>query len=174
MGIRETLNENPKLAAIGTVIIMAGSLIYIGMRYFHPHPSASQVPSKSYYCNEDGSELFIDSAANIPPFDHNGKTAVRAFLFKTADGRVFIQRLEKFDDTSKERIHEQIIKNGMPAMQLRQMYPQGIMVKRPSDKEWLQANSPAAAELMIAKSPWDGSKDVRPVSVDEDAHPQPY
>ena len=64
--------------------------------------------------------MFIDDAKNVPPFQHNGKTAVRAVLFKCVDmkGNVvkpaFVQWLECYDDESKSDIEARIQKGEVP------------------------------------------------------------
>ena len=56
-------------------------------------PSAS-VP-QYYYTNDDGKTYFRDSAERITPFDHDGKPAVRAHVFKAKDGHIFVAWMER-------------------------------------------------------------------------------
>ena len=40
------------------------------------------VPTSGYFSDDDGKTYFQDDASKIAPFDHNGKQAVSAYLFR--------------------------------------------------------------------------------------------
>jgi hypothetical protein len=57
-----------------------------------PRPAAD----KAFYTIDDGRTWFVDSIYKTPPFDHEGKTAVRAMVYSYDNGRYqfcpFVQR----------------------------------------------------------------------------------
>jgi hypothetical protein len=52
-----------------------------------------------FYTVDDGETWFVDSSDRIPPFEHDGKMAVRANLFIcTKDGTIFPAFLMRYSD----------------------------------------------------------------------------
>lgn len=170
MGIRESINGRPVVTLIVAIIMTGAALAYL----FMPHgPRQAKLPGKSYYSDDDGKTWYIDSATNIPPYDHNGKQAVRAYLYKCADGKPFVQRLEQFDDAAKEAIELQI-KQGAGALEA-QLRTIGVKLKRPGDANWLYVRKGVPEEveamrnMLNARCPDGSSTPPVPVTVDEDA-----
>jgi hypothetical protein len=170
------MNENPAITTVVTVVIMLAALGYIISRFMGHGNPAPKIPTTSYFSDDDGKTWFIDDAKNIPPFDHNGKIAYRAVLFKCMDGKPFVERLECFDDEAKTKIQEDI-QAGKPALAAEyQFAARGMKIKRPGDTKWVElkegdsAATIAFGEIMSARCP-DGSLNARPVSVEENAQP---
>ena len=148
MGIRETLNENPRLTTgvtIGIIVLILGLIIYqiVG------GGSGSSVPqtsNKAYFSDDDGKNYFADDATKIPPFDHNGKEAVRAHVYK-CDGKTFVNHLERFKPDAKAKL-EQMSKpgSGDPTMG-EALMTQGRQAKRPGDKDWVRSNDQRFGEV---------------------------
>src|SRR4051812_28709047 len=97
MGIRETLNQNPRIALgvmIGVVAIAVG---YVVMQVL---ASRKTFPSKSpedYFTTDDGKTFFAASRDNLPPFDYQGKQAVHACVFECpGTGKRFVGFLERY------------------------------------------------------------------------------
>ena len=80
----------------------------------------------------------------MPPFDHDGKPAVRAFVF-TSDGgeHQLVQYLQKFSDDVKGR---------MDGRRLRTQTGLGL-IKKPGSASWIQESSPKAATMMAPPRP---------------------
>jgi hypothetical protein len=118
VGIRQSVNDHPVPAAILTVVIMLAGGYFVGLYLGFFHHSQTPLVIKCYYCDESGQNVFIDNAENVPPFDHNGKLAYRAVIFKCVDkdGNVmkapFVQRLECYDEESRAEIIK-AIKSGI-------------------------------------------------------------
>ena len=179
MGIREKLNENPIITTVLTIVILLGAGAYIIMRFMnHGSSNAPKIPTKAYYSDDDGSTWFVDDANKIPPFDHGGKQAVRAILFRCGkDGRPFVQRLEEYDQEVQEKIKAQLkAEHPMSPVAAQFMFVEGTMVKKPGGKEWIKLkpndadSAKAWTEVMNAKCP-DGTTIPTPVSPDENAQP---
>ena len=164
MGIRETLNKNQTLttgATIGIIVLAIAIIVWQMM------PERTQhVVSKAYYSDDDGKTWFEDTADKLAPFDHNGKEAVRAHLFRCGDsGEKFIGYLEKLDPRAKARLDEfnSNPKNrGRPMPGQAEMEEGAQLVKRPGDKQWMPVISPNAARITTIRCK-DGSYAIRVV-----------
>ncbi len=141
---------------------------------FHPVPvvrasscAGAHVSGKSFFSDDDGKTWFVDDASKIPPFDHEGKVAYRAAVFKCADGTQFVGRLEKFSDEVKAQMEETIRKNpsAAPVLQYTASMRE-IQVKLPGDPNWtkLVGSSPSVLKKMMQPTCKDGSgaTQVRP------------
>jgi len=172
VGIRDTLNQKPVVTLIAAFIVIGGALAFI----FVPRgPRPARLPTKSYYSDDDGKTWYIDEATNIPPYDHNGKQAVRVYLYKCADGKPFVQRLEEFDDNAKESI-ELLIKQGARPLEA-QLRAIGLKLKKPGDANWIYVKKgippemEAMQRLLNPHCPDGSPTPPVPVTVDEDAKP---
>src|SRR3954466_10383727 len=107
MGIRETLNQNPRIALgvmIGVVAIAVG---YVVMQVL---ASRKTFPSKSpedFFTVDDGKTFFAASRDNLPPFDYQGKQAVHAYVFECSDShKRFVGVLERYSAESRKKLIE--------------------------------------------------------------------
>jgi hypothetical protein len=132
--------------------------------------------ASAYFSDDDGKTWFIDDAANVPPFAHNGKTAYRALLYRCPEGKPFVQRLESFTDEAKSKIEADIAAGKPPLTAEYRYLAHGMMIKRPGKTEWveLKEGDPESqikwGEVMSATCP-DGLPNARPVSIEENAQP---
>ena len=142
MGLRETLNENPRLTTGITVglIVLAIGLTFLLNR------SGSSVASPvkgHYYTDDDGATWFVDELYKPTPFDHNGKQAVRARVFKCGEkGKPFVAYLEKLTPKGKKELEqyqsEPNNKGRMAVMINREI--KYWMVKKPADAKWVDGS----------------------------------
>ena len=138
MGLRQTMNENPVVTTVLTVAIMAAAISFIVWRSLNRNNSTSKLPTTAYFSDDDGKTWFIDDAKKVPPFDHNGKSAYIAVLFKCSDGKPFVQRLEGYEPEAKKKI-QAAIDSGKPALSAEYLFSnQGKMIKHPGDKAWAE------------------------------------
>ena len=86
MEIRKYLNENPLVAyglAGGFVLLAIVFGIWYVMSGSAPPPLTSKPDfTKGFYSDDDGKTFFVDSVKKATPFRHNGKDAVRVYLFR--------------------------------------------------------------------------------------------
>ncbi len=186
MGIRQSLNENPVVTTIITVVIMVSAIGFIGYKIFFGGAPSPKFPSTSYFSDDNGATWYIDDAKNIPPYDHNGKKAYIAKLFRCGEtGKPFVGYLEGFDDEAKAKIADKMQKEGRPALAAERLYMnRGMMIKRPQDTDWVESKGDSRdpdtmkkwAEIMNPKCPGDSgmilkAPNLRMVGVDENAKP---
>jgi hypothetical protein len=155
-------------------IVVAGGLLLLGVAVIvYSQARGPAIPNpgntRAFFTIDDGKSWFPDDAAKLPPFDKDGKQAVRAYVFRTAKGTQFVNHLERFKPESKRVLDEasksQPSRDGppknLPAIQA--AYASGREVKRPGDDKWVAtANFRDAGQVMTIKSP-DGGSDAVPI-----------
>jgi hypothetical protein len=181
VGIRETLNQHPKATTGVTAAIVVIALAVIV--YQLTRPSGQQASSGLvYYSNDDGKTYFSDSASKVPPFDKDGKPAVRAYVWKCEDGTLFVSHLERVSPESMKKIQE-LQKRGaeVPDAEGKEATAEGKGGRPPmgtgimalmNDKEvkpvgtgdtgWVKMSSPEGRQVGVPKCP-DGSISYQPV-----------
>ncbi len=147
MGFREEINKKKSLAVAGTLILLAiaGVILYTA--------SSSGVPallSTGYYSDDDGKTWFKDDAGKLCPFDHNGKQAVRAYVFRYGSGDAFVGYLGKLTDAGRKQA-EDLKQHPLTAetgQALTGLLNNALMLKRPGDSKWQPATSPGASAIL--------------------------
>src|SRR4029079_11477876 len=90
MSFRDKLSEKPAIGlgiGVGILVIAFG---VIGYQLFGGSNSAGEIPTQGFYTDDNGKTFFKDDINKVVPFDHNGKQAYRADVFKGADGKEFV------------------------------------------------------------------------------------
>ena len=82
MGVRERLNRNPRLAAIVMAVLLLVAGVAVALQFSDGAHAAGTASDKAFFTIDDGATWFADDAARIAPFQHDGKEAVRAYVFE--------------------------------------------------------------------------------------------
>jgi hypothetical protein len=165
MGIREDLNKRPKVAAgvtaVALVVVIGAMAMQLSGR------GARGSSDRAFFTTDDGGHWFVDDADKLPPFQHDGKEAVRAYVFE-CNGKRFVNHLERFTPERRKLAETaaQATKAGQPPppppAAARQTVNWGLEVKKPGGKEWVAGGNLAKSSLIMkAKCP-DG-QDALPV-----------
>jgi hypothetical protein len=170
--LRETLNN--KLGRTGMMVVGGLLLVCVAVLVFsQTHGSGApggDDHTRAFFTADDGKTWFPDDAAKLPPFDRDGKQAVRAYVFRSAKGTEFVNHLERFKPDAKRVLEEasrspadtKAPPKNLPAIQ--NAYANGREVKRPGDTTWISAaNLRAAAQVMTLKPPDAAGGDAVPV-----------
>jgi hypothetical protein len=159
MGVRDTLNRNR------TSAIVVGALLLVvalgALLWQRPRPDESVVPNpsfKAWFTVDDGKRWFADDATQIPPFLHDGKEAVRCYVFTCDGGKTtFVAFLQRYPPRSKKAMEELRARGGAggPTFSNPSIL---VEVKRPMTGAagWMLETNAAAASIMKPKCP-DGS-----------------
>jgi hypothetical protein len=151
VGLRETLNNNSKITTgvtIALIVVVLGYIIYAGTGH---GPGGSPAPAKDrvFYTDDDGATWFADDATKIPPFDHNGKQAVRARVYRCG-GKTFVNHVERYTPEVQKRLQQAQARSAgggdVVAAEVA-----GIEIKSPGEERWVNANDPAATKIMHPK-----------------------
>lgn len=97
MGIREKIQANGAITISIVVLALIAAIAYA----IHS-VSPSKAYSSAFFTTDDGKTTFVDSMSRVPPFDHRGAQAVRAWVFTCDGGRKrFVGYLERFTPAGK-------------------------------------------------------------------------
>lgn len=104
MNMRDTSGKRSAITALAAILIIAVALIY-AVRELSGSPRAGDT---GYYTTDDGQTTFADRLGLFPPFDYQGRTAVRAWMFTCDGGKTqFVGYLERFTPAAKSRLEAQ-------------------------------------------------------------------
>ncbi len=155
MGVRETLNKNPAIAAGATVLLIVAAifLIYLQLR----QPPRPKMSTQQYYSVDDGATFFPDSRELIPPYDKDGKEAVMAHVFVCdKGGDKFVGYLEKFAPEAKKKIDAAASDKNRRSLVMEEFNSQGRLVKRPgNNNKWVSIDNPAYLKIVDPLCPGD-------------------
>jgi hypothetical protein len=147
VGIRQKLNDNPAMSVGVAAIVIAGAALVA----FRTSCSGDAVearsgpPSRQFFTTDEGPspQLFVDDATRVPPFDHGGKPAYHARVYRCPHGKQFVACLDRFNEPDRKRLQEAVDRakaiNGHapPA----DSFFNAIEVKKPGDKEWVRLSN---------------------------------
>jgi hypothetical protein len=148
MGVREAINQKQTLAAILATAFVLVSVGFVAWYLAAPSMSSGTKPgSKAFFTDDDGKTFYVDSADNIPPYQHNGKQAYGCTVFTTDGGKTkTVGWLMRYRDEGKARIQEM---RGSKGMASGPSPTQWLEYKKPGAPEtaWVKASSPAGMEI---------------------------
>src|SRR5687768_1133376 len=130
MGVRETINEKPRLVAgiaAGVVVIACA---FIALRMSNAGPG--EPSDKAFFTTDDGKTWFVDEATKISPFQRDGKEAVRAYVFD-CNGKPFVNHVERYTADGRKAVETALAAKGagQPADVAGQLRLSGAEVKKP-------------------------------------------
>ena len=82
--IREWIAQHQFVAVIAILAAVTGSVLFALPR-LNARPTWN-VPTEGYFTTDDGATCFVESLTTIPPFEHDGKPAVRDFIYSCDGG----------------------------------------------------------------------------------------
>lgn len=159
MGIREKLNDKPWLGgAVGGAALALGSAFILVQLSSGGNGSADE----AFFTVDDGQTWFEDDASKLPPFQHEGKEAVRAHVFE-CDGKQFVNHLERFTPQGRKLMEEAVVstKAGKPLPPT--IASSGPQIKKPGAKEWVSTGNYAKAGPILQVMCPDGKGEAVPV-----------
>lgn len=160
MGLRETLNENPGITTAGTALIILAALVFVGISFMRGGGAGGAPSNQTWFSDDDGKTWFADDRTKIAPFDHNGKQAVRAYVYTCDGGKTkFVGWLERYTPAAKKQLEDVRAQSG-GVMPLEVEARTGVQVKKPGtgEKGWVSQSDPRAVEILEVKCP-DGTID---------------
>lgn len=147
MGLREKMNENPQVTTGVTIGIIVLALALIVWQLW---PAAPIQPlTQAYYTVDDGKSYFVDDIERVPPFQHEGKEAVRAHVMVCGEkGTPFVGWMEKFTPEAKKKLDELYEKTGGKRPPERFEFEETArLVKRHDMNRWLPFSYAIADKL---------------------------
>ena len=133
---RRGLIERHRTAAVVlSLLALLGAGTYMTW-YYWPGPDTSS-PTHAWYTCDDGKTRFEDSAERVPPFEHEGRQAVRLHLFSCDGGKTtFVGYLQKLPEEAFKKYRDRgidpaTVDDDVLAIE------SGWLMKRPGDAEWI-------------------------------------
>jgi hypothetical protein len=166
VGIREKLNDNPAITTGFTAGIIVIALVFI---IYQLIPNRPKIPTEAFYTVDDGATTFVDDINKIPPFDKDGKQAVRAHVFTCDDGKTqFVAYLERYTPKAKEALEKSRQSDNPDDTSVQEMLSStGIEYKKPGDKEWVnQMDSEKMNRVMSPTCPDGSTENLMPILPD--------
>ena len=164
MGLRETLNKKKSVSIGGSVFLflLAGSYLV-----YSQWPERRSKGDKTFYTVDDGQTWFLDSIYKTPPFDQDGKTAVRALVYSYNNGhKTFCPVVERYDSDMKKRLDDAVAQANRDSKPLSSIalfgsreLLSGMEVKQAGPgHNWVSRNNvPEATKIFSAVQAPDGS-----------------
>jgi hypothetical protein len=157
LGIREKMNEKQGvIVCIASAIIVGAAIVSILKARDQDRPP---IPSRAFYTVDDGKTFFVDDINNISPFEHDGRTAYRCYVFSCDGGKTkFVGRLERYTSQGKAEAEDLLKHHVSLGMPLKRFVSMETEIKAPGsgDTGWLASGDPRATSLLIPRGP-DGS-----------------
>jgi hypothetical protein len=138
MGIREGISRNRALIAVIAIalIVVSGALILRNRRAEGVMETSS---AQAFFSVDDGKSWFLDDVKKIPPFQHDGKPACRAYVFTCDGGKTkWVGYLEQFTPEAKKQLEQAQRGTGPPELP-GPLGPTGRQVKRPQTTDWVDS-----------------------------------
>lgn len=143
--------------SIGAVLL---AVVVMLMRLASHRQPTLPAGIQAFYSDDNGKTWFADDATKVPPFDHNGKPAYRAIVYRCGEGAAFVSCLESFPPEVKSRI-EQAGDSNLLALQNAEFAAlSDMLIKPPGATEWMKhtpANDAKFMQMITSPKCPDGS-----------------
>jgi len=155
MSVREAINSKKSVGIGISILFLIVAVIILAYSMLPAHRIKGD---KTFFTDDDGQTWFLDSVYLTPPFDHNGKTAVRAMIYSYDHGnKTFCAYLTRYTADAKKRLDDAIAKAasaGKPPSSVglfsdRELNSTGVEVKTPGPgHSWAVKDTPAGTDAM--------------------------
>lgn len=133
MAIREALQKKQSIAAIIAIVFILAMCAIIVRNVTNTEGGFA---NSAYYSDDDGKSFFVDDALKIPPFDHGGKWAVKAHVYRCGSEKS-VHYLERYTEKGRAAAQESLRRSGGKEVSLPEsLVPTGVEYKRPGEATW--------------------------------------
>jgi hypothetical protein len=160
MAVKESIERYRGLSVGIAVAFILLTIWYLWSSVRGPAGSDAQ---KAFFSVDDGKTWFVDHATKIAPFQHDGATAYRAYVFTCDNGQTkWVGYLERYRDTGKQSASTSPT---LPPPRGQSAAPTGHEVKKPGADQWVDsADMSKASAVMTTKCPHNGQH--RPIPLE--------
>lgn len=155
------MRKRPGVTTAAAVIVAVGAIAF-SVRTGLPGPSS--VSTRAYFTIDDGQHWFVDTMDHFPPFERDGKTASRLWLFSCDGGKTnFAGYLERFTPEAKKRLESGLAEFRSGKTQVPPSVGMGDSeVKKPgAEHPWVsRTNVQAASKITKVQCPAGGGDDA--------------
>jgi hypothetical protein len=154
VGIREKMNENPRVAGgiVVAVVILAGIWIY--SQSSSSNSSTAAAAKSAFFTEDDGQTYFPSDYANLAKDKGpNGKEMACAFVFQYGNEKPFVAWMEKYTPAGKQTLAT-FYSDSANAKQPPPIYATvEVLIKKPGDKAWVTMKDRIQAAMIRAVPP---------------------
>lgn len=158
MEIRQTINDNPRIAGGVTAGIVLLALIFIIWQTLSGGAGGgSGAVPQAFFTVDDGRTYFTDDVTHVPPFKtSDGKIAYRAVVVRCGTETPFVSYLEKFSDADQKDLENGLNDSKTYSATVDALFTtfdSRIIVKKPltGDKGWVAATVQTAKQYEAVK-----------------------
>lgn len=153
MGLRERLNDRRRVTVWAAIALIGIAVLVIAMEIRSQLAPAMPEFGQAFYTIDDGRTYFVDDERKLPPFDHEGREAVKAYLFTCDGGETrWIGYLERFTPEGKALAKELLAGKGPPNANQPTIVTD-LEVKRPGQPTWCLITSKQAEAILNVRCP---------------------
>ncbi|MGA2441753.1 MAG: hypothetical protein ABSH08_12410 [Tepidisphaeraceae bacterium] len=107
MSVRELLQKDKIVGVVVALALfaVAGSITAFTLLSGTRHPS----PTGAFMSDDDGQSFYSDTIYHFPPFEHDGKTALRAAVYSSNSGK-FVGVLMRYTPETKKLLEDEYAK----------------------------------------------------------------
>ena len=162
MGVRERLNDNPRVAVGVAAAILVVTCTVVALQF--SGASTGEPSSSAFFTTDDGQTWFVDDATKLAPFQRDGKEAVRAYVFE-CNGTAFVNHLERFTPDGRKTAEAAL--SGKSAEQATpvagQLRLSGAEIKKPGAKQWTPLSDMRKAGPILRPKCPNGTDEPKPL-----------
>jgi hypothetical protein len=164
MGIRHAMQNTRGAALAVAFTLLACASLGVVLHGRTQGPSGDPDNQRAWYTIDDGKTWFADHASRVPPFDHQGKPAVRCYVYTCGDGKPWVSHLMRYTpEGAKHRATPQPLQGFDPASLAKLQSTVEVKPPGTGDKGWLKLNDPKAAAFQTPKCPHGTDHNITPV-----------
>lgn len=157
MSIRETLNKNSTTStALAVVVLIAAVGLLLGM-FWRPSPYKKGGYTEVFFTNDDGQTYFADNRLKVPPYDKDGKPAVRAQVVRCGSGKPFVAFMSRYNERAAKSLNEAAA-GGKLTQEMLDGYFLQTEAKKPGEKEWVSADKASETGVTTITCPKAGDR----------------
>ena len=138
--MRELINRHRALTLGAMVVVVALALGLSLRRSFGPGRGTRI--TQAFYSDDDGKNYFVDELGKSSPFDHGGKPAYRAYVYRcTGWSAPFVGYLARQAPDEKSQGPMESTADAVKAGAAKGRSTGGMQVKKPGDPRWVALDS---------------------------------
>lgn len=158
MSLREALQRHSAASTAVTLIVTILAIAYV-IYFLSTSRSPGAAAKQAYFSTDNGATWFADDISLLPPYDKDGKQAVRAYVFRCADGKPFVAYLMRFTPEAKKSLEAARAANsgGLDAQLLLATERSQSEAAKPGTSQWVHAKDRQAYDQVTRLNCPDGN-----------------
>ncbi|MGF1635137.1 MAG: hypothetical protein ACFCVE_14895 [Phycisphaerae bacterium] len=162
MSIREAMNRHTGLTKAAAFFLIAVAVV-AAVDNFSPAGEQARNSDTAYFSDDNGATYFEADASSPSGFDHDGRPAYRAYVFKAEDGEPFVGYLERLTPEAEAKLQALTEEERADPRKINGITQGNQQIRAPGDERWLDRTDPAARRVLKITAPDGTSENLEPV-----------